>query len=101
MFTKLRFALIVGAIAAVGAAAPAFAQSFDPSAGTGNAASCYYDRGGTLQVAIPGAGQNQVATGQSGASAFAYVPGAAGDASCNPASTGGGSVGYNQKLLQD
>lgn len=95
MFTHIKLACVVGAIAALVAAATASAQSFDPSVGTGNAISCYYDRSGALQVWTPGAAD------QNGASAFAYVPGAGADGSCHPALTGGGSIGYNQGLLHD
>lgn len=99
MLTNLKIAFIVGAIAVFGAAAPAMAQSFNSSFGTGNAASCYYGESGTLEAMVPG--QSQFATGESGASAFAMVPGEPVSGSCDPALTGGGSVGYNEDLVND
>jgi len=101
MLTRVKLACIGGAIAVLAVAPTATAQSFTPIVGTGNAASCYYDQNGVLQVGSPGVEQSQLATRRGGESAFAYVPGAPADASCNPALTGGGSIGYNQKLLQD
>jgi len=90
----------VSAIAVLGAAGPVSAQSFTSTFGTGNAVSTYYDENGVLHAGSPGAWQNRLAARQSGASAFAMAPeGAAGPHS--PALTGGGSIGYNQKLLHD
>jgi hypothetical protein len=79
-------------------ASPAFAQSFDPSIGTGNVVSSYYDQNGGLHV---GAGQptrnQQIAVHRSGLNAFASVPNTASGLD-NPALNGGGSVGYDESL---
>lgn len=98
MFNNLRIAYIVGAIAVLGVASPAFAQLLDPNVGTGNLAACYYDTNGVLQTGVPGTGQIQFAVPRGGESAFAEVPEVAADSN-HPALTGGGSVGYNQSLL--
>ena len=72
-------------------AAPAFAQSFDPDAGTGNALPFAY---------TPAARQDhKIAARQSGLHAFAMVPGPGAAFNPNsPALTGGGSLGYNEML---
>jgi hypothetical protein len=72
-------------------ATPAFAQSFDPDAGTGNVLAFSYK---------PAAPHNEkIAVRQNGLHAFAMVP-APGSAfnSESPANTGGGSLGYNEML---
>ena len=72
-------------------ATPAFAQSFDPDAGTGNVLAFSYK---------PAAPHNEkIAVRQNGLHAFAMVPGP-GSAfnSDDPAVTGGGSLGYNEML---
>ena len=78
-------------------ASPAFAQSFDPSIGTGNVVSSYYDNGGGLHAGAAQPQNQQVAVHRSGLNAFASVPGAASGID-NPALTGGGSTGYDQSL---
>jgi len=72
-------------------ATPAFAQSFDPDAGTGNALPFAY---------TPAARQDhKIAARQSGLHAFAMVPGPGEAFNPNsPALTGGGSLGYNEML---
>jgi hypothetical protein len=70
-------------------ATPAFAQSFDPDAGTGNVLS--FSQGQTGQQ------NDKIAGRQSGLDAFAMVPGTSSATDSNsPAATGGGSEGYNQ-----
>ena len=82
--------IAIAAIAASVMATPAFAQSFDPDAGTGNVLS--FSSQPTAQQ------NNKVASRQSGLDAYAMVPGHSWSAadSNNPATTGGGSEGYNQ-----
>jgi hypothetical protein len=99
--SKLAFA---AAVAAIAVATPALAQSFDPDAGTGNVLSfsfapiaAAHDR-----VAVREGGHRAVAARRSGVDAFAMVaqPSIRGANSSDPALTGGGSLGYNQMLLQ-
>ncbi len=81
--------LILAAALAASSAAPAFAQSFDPDFGTGNV------------IASTSANQqtNTSSTRQSGLNAFAMDSQSHAVAgSSDPASTGGGSEGYNQNL---
>ena len=86
-----KLALIV-AVAAVGIASPAFAEFFNAQEGTGELPFSY----GSI---APHHGK--IAVRQSGLHAFASVPSPQGDPNPNdPALTGGGSVGYNQMLLQ-
>jgi hypothetical protein len=95
-----KLALIAAVTAAI--ATPAFAQSFDPEAGTGNVLS--FSTPIVVQngkVAAHQTSQGKIAARRSGLNAFAMVPGAAaGSNANNPALTGGGSTGYNQMLLQ-
>jgi hypothetical protein len=91
--------LIAAVAVATFFASPAFAQSFDPSIGTGNIVSSYYDHGGGLHV---GAGQQprnneQIAVRRNGLNAFASVPNTASGLD-NPALNGGGSIGYDESL---
>lgn len=81
-------------------ATPAFAQSFNPSDGTGNELPFSYGPGATKQRWTVVAPQtNQIAGWQSGLDAYAMVPGASSATDANsPAVTGGGSEGYNQLL---
>ena len=85
--------IAIVAIAASVMATPAFAQSFDPDAGTGNVLSFNSEQ--TAQQ------NHKVAGRQSGLDAYAMVPGTSRSAtdSNSPAATGGGSDGYNQELL--
>jgi opacity protein-like surface antigen len=82
--------IAIVAVAASVMATPAFAQSFDPDAGTGNVLS--FSSEPTAQH------NNKIAGRQSGLNAYAMVPGTSRSASDsnNPAATGGGSEGYNQ-----
>jgi len=95
-----KLALIAAVTAAI--ATPAFAQSFDPDAGTGNVLS--FSTPGVVQngkVAAHQTSQGKITARASGLHAFAMVPSpAAGSNSNNPALSGGGSTGYNQMLLQ-
>jgi hypothetical protein len=70
-------------------ATPAFAQSFDPDAGTGN----------VLSFSPTAPHDHKIVARQSGLHSFAMVPGV-GSAfnSDSPANTGGGSLGYNEML---
>ena len=102
--TKLIFAAIVAA----GIASPALAQSFDPDAGTGNTLGFSYQ---------PGGAQHQISARENGLTAYARVSHrtrtgnglrsfamTSGNArpgySFNPGATGGGSAGYNFRVLQ-
>ena len=81
--------IAIVAITASVMATPAFAQSFDPDAGTGNVLS--FSSEPTAQQ------NNKIAGRQSGLHAFAMVPGTSSATDSNsPAVTGGGSEGYNQ-----
>ena len=75
-----RFALIA-AVAAVGLASPAFAQS--------------------QRMAVHHVRHHTTTTHQSGMNAFAMVPSFQGSSALSPSSTGGGSFGYNEHLRQD
>jgi hypothetical protein len=97
---RMQTLAFVSVIAVLGAAPPVLAQSFTSVFGTGNTASAYYDQNGVLQVGSPGARQSELAGRQSGESAFAMVPEVA-TSPHSPALTGGGSIGYNEKLLHD
>ncbi|MGC1698670.1 MAG: hypothetical protein WA796_08090 [Pseudolabrys sp.] len=72
-------------------AAPAFAQSFDADAGTGNVLSF---------VPTPTAPHDhKISSRQSGLHSFAMVPGRGSVFNSeSPANTGGGSLGYNEML---
>jgi hypothetical protein len=94
---------IIAAVAAV-IATPAFAQSFDPEVGTGNVLPFSYAPhiAQTGKIADRQNSNGRMTARKSGHHAFAMVPGAAsGFDSNNPAVTGGGSLGYNQLLLQN
>jgi hypothetical protein len=90
--------LLIAAIAAVGIAAPALAQSFDPDAGTGNLIG--------IVKAAPTTSQTIVGAPTGGLHAYGMVPLAArapagaDPAATDPAVNGGGSTGYNETLLQ-
>lgn len=100
--TRFSTLAVIAAVAAAVTAAPAFAQSFDPEAGTGNVAQFSYapvapqnDR-----IAVRQGGHSRMAARQNGLHAFAMVPGGRSGVDANdPALTGGGSLGYNQNLL--
>jgi hypothetical protein len=77
-------------------ATPSFAQSFDPETGTGNVL--------PFASASPVFRSGQYPVRQDGRNAYAAVPRARssfGPSSNSPASTGGGSLGYNEMLLID
>jgi hypothetical protein len=79
---------IVLAVASLGFASPAFAQSFSAGFGTGNALPFSYRQ--TDQNAQPGSRYSGL---------YAMVPSAdQAPISRNPADMGGGSVGYDQDL---
>jgi hypothetical protein len=79
-------------------ATPSFAQSFDPEVGTGNVMSFRSE---------PAASQNdRFALRHNGRKAFAAAPRARAalrpiSNPNSPANTGGGSLGYNERLLID
>ena len=71
MSTRSKF-VAAAAIAILGLATPAFAQSFNRSDGTGNELPSYYDRGGGLHAGIVPQ-QRQIAIHRNGSNAFARV----------------------------
>lgn len=93
---------LIATVAAVGIATPAFAQSFDPEAGSGNVVPFSFapTSGPTIVQPNGAAGQARrrtLAARQSGLSSFALVPRARSDGNAyDPTLTGGGSTGYNQ-----
>ena len=100
MTTISKLALIA-AIAAAGVASPAWAQSFDPEAGSGNVLSFSYGPIAAQNdtVAVRHANPGKVAARRNGLHAFAMVPRGSADGNSNdPALTGGGSAGYNEML---
>ena len=114
---------LIAVLAAMSAASPALAQSFNKGDGTGNNLAFAYGPNGTKptwtvmpqneqtavrqsnagKVAVRQTGHNRFAvTGTSGLYDYAAVPFASGsDAANSPAATGGGSTGYNEMLLRD
>jgi hypothetical protein len=101
MISLSKLALIAAVTAAI--ATPAFAQSFDPEAGTGNALPFAYTpiAPQSGKFAVQQANHGKMTARQSGLHAFAMVPGTSSRGNSNdPALTGGGSSGYNQMLLQ-
>ena len=83
-------AIIITTVAKMAFVSPAFAQSFDPEIGTGNVLML------NNQATVP---HKQATILQSGIDALAMAPRRqAGVASEDPASTGGGSIGYNENL---
>jgi hypothetical protein len=90
MMTNSKLALIA-AIAALGIASPALAQSFDPEAGTGNL---------VAWSAGPAAQAGNIT--DRGLQAYAMIPpGRPVSASDEATATGGGSRGYNEGLLKN
>jgi hypothetical protein len=84
---------LIATVVALGIASPAFAQSFDPDAGTGNVISI-----GRPAVAWP---TKRTAAHLQGLYAFAMVPHSQAAVDSNdPTLTGGGSVGYNEGVEQ-
>ncbi len=98
--TKIAKLSFIGAVLAVGIASPAFAQSFDPEAGTGNVLG-FNSVQTAPQAQRATARPTRLAARRSGVNAFAMVPGAAGGTAYDPAATGGGSVGYNQNIRNE
>ncbi len=103
----IRFSrMAIFAIVAAALSTPAFAQSFDPEAGTGNALPFSYSPAAIEKsnAAAHQRGHSKIAAPRSGFHSFAMVPGGprspSGADSNDPALTGGGSAGYNQMLLQ-
>jgi hypothetical protein len=114
---------LIAVLAAMSAATPALAQSFNKADGTGNELPFAYGPGGTKpawtvapqneQIAVRQSNAGKVATrqssrdrfagvGTSGLYDYAAVPFTRGsDAANSPAATGGGSTGYNEMLLRD
>jgi hypothetical protein len=72
MSTKSRL-IVAAAIAVLGLASPAAAQSFNRPEGTGNELPSYYDSQGGLHAGIAPQ-QVQIAAHRSGLNAFARVP---------------------------
>jgi hypothetical protein len=95
--TKISKLSFIGAVLVLGIASPAFAQSFDPEAGTGNVLG--FSSVQTAPQAHRGtAHPTRLTARRSGVNAFAMVPGAAAGSAYDPAATGGGSAGYNGLL---
>ncbi len=87
--------IMIVALGASVLATPAFAQSFDPDAGTGNVLPFSYGP-------AVSANQNPAVSHQSGRRLFDMVQSdPRGSNSNTPAATGGGSLGYNEMLLID
>jgi hypothetical protein len=100
--TKFSTLALIAAVTAAASAAPAFAQSFDPEAGTGNVVQFSYAPIAPRndQIAVRQGRRSENVARQNGLHAFAMVPGARSGFDPNdPALTGGGSLGYNQNLL--
>jgi hypothetical protein len=100
--TRFSTLALIATVAAAATAAPAFAQSFDPEAGTGNIVQFSYAPTAPQhdRIAVRQGRRSENIARQSGMHAFAMVPGArSGSDSDDPALTGGGSLGYNQNLL--
>jgi hypothetical protein len=72
MSTRSKF-IVAAAIAVLGLASPASAQSFNRPEGTGNELPSYYDSQGGLHAGIAQP-QIQIAAHRSGLNAFARVP---------------------------
>jgi hypothetical protein len=79
--TNLSRLALIAAVAAMGLASPAFAQ--------------------TQRVAVHHVRHHTPAGAQTGSNAFAMVPSFQGGSAFSPSSTGGGSVGYNENLRTD
>jgi hypothetical protein len=98
---------VVAAVATIGSAGPAFAQSFDPDVGTGNIVPFSVGPASVqstvhpMRVATRTVRHRPGSARQSGLNAFAMAPAAEGGSAFSPAATGGGSVGYNENLRTD
>ena len=98
MIGKAKLGLIA-TVVAVGLASPAVAQSVDSDYGTGNSSKFSYGPA-TLENATRY--RSVYPTPQQGIEAYAMDPRRQLDFNSNsPAAAGGGSVGYNQKLLDN
>jgi hypothetical protein len=94
---------LIAAVAAVGIASPAFAEFFDAQEGTGAvvpfSSTPTAPHNDKMTVRHNSHGNSSIR--RSGIDAFGMVPGPqTGPNSNDPALTGGGSLGYNQMLLQ-
>jgi hypothetical protein len=108
--SKLSALVLIATVATAAGALPAFAQAFDPDAGTGNIVSFNAAPPPAPQVqqlqiqhvaAARHTGRNTMAAREAGLHAFAMIPaapGRTGAGTYDPALTGGGSPGYNQNL---
>ena len=102
MTISSRLALIA-AVAAIGIASPAFAEFFNPQEGTRDELQFSYKSNAphSDKIVVRENSHGKITVRQSGLHAFAMVPGPqAGPNPNDPALTGGGSLGYNQMLLQ-
>jgi len=83
-------AIIITTVAKMAFVSPALAQSFDPEIGSGNVL--------VMHEQVIDAQQEALDHGR-GNGVFAMVPRTqAGGTSEDPANTGGGSIGYNEKI---
>jgi hypothetical protein len=99
--SKLSALVLIATIATAAGALPAFAQAFDPDAGSGNIVP--FSAGPpalqATRLPAPAKGRAAMAARDTGLHAFAMIPGGrVGTSSYDPALTGGGSLGYNQNL---
>jgi hypothetical protein len=91
---------VIAAVAAVSIASPALAQSFNPRDGGANTMPFSYGPGGT-RVYIGSGVSSAPAQEQNGLHSFASIPeNRPAVTSVYPGETGGGSAGYNTRLLQ-
>jgi hypothetical protein len=101
--TKISKLSFIGAVLAVSIASPAFAEFLETGTASNNAG--FYSVDPAPQqptMAVRHVGHVKTAHRQHGLNSFALVPGGAFEGSSNsPASTGGGSFGYNQNLNID
>ncbi len=88
---------LIAAVAAVSIASPALAQSFNPRDGGANTLPFSYGAGGSRVYMGSGTPSQE----QNGLHSFASIPeNRPAATSINPGATGGGSAGYNTRLLQ-
>jgi hypothetical protein len=95
MISKSELAAIAF-VAALGAATPAFAQALQTGTAA-NRAQLYGSSSASCQFVPYG----RQADRANGLGAYAMVPGSAFATRRGPATSGGGSIGYNQYLLED
>lgn len=102
MTTILKLAF-VGAVLAAGLASPAFAEFVETGTASNNAGFVSADPAPQRPtMAVRHRGHIATANRQRGLNSFAAVPSGASDIGSNsPASTGGGSIGYNYSLSID